>query len=60
MYRDEAHRITQRQLTEAPLSDTLFRAMNFEPFVLERWQSIWENRVAWNLSESGVHPLRVE
>ena len=34
--------------------------MNLEPFVLERWQSIWENRVAWNLSESGVHPLRVE
>src|SRR5262249_43670098 len=22
--------------------------------------SIWENKVAWNLSESGVHPLRVE
>jgi aspartate/methionine/tyrosine aminotransferase len=34
--------------------------MKFEPFALERWQSIWENRVAWNLSESGVHPLRVE
>src|SRR5689334_20725865 len=34
--------------------------MNLEPFVLERWQSIWENKVAWNLSESGVHPLRVE
>jgi len=34
--------------------------MHLEPFVLERWQSIWENRVAWNLSESGVHPLRVE
>ena len=34
--------------------------MKFEPFTLERWQSIWENRVAWNLAESGVHPLRVE
>lgn len=34
--------------------------MKVEPFALERWQSIWENRVAWNLSESGVHPLRVE
>ncbi|MFL6281444.1 MAG: aminotransferase class I/II-fold pyridoxal phosphate-dependent enzyme [Vicinamibacterales bacterium] len=34
--------------------------MNLEPFALERWQSIWENKVAWNLSESGVHPLRVE
>jgi aspartate/methionine/tyrosine aminotransferase len=27
---------------------------------MERLQSIWENRVAWNLSESGVHPLRLE
>ena len=41
-------------------SITLFTAMKLEPFALERWQSIWENRVAWNLSESGIHPLRVE
>ena len=34
--------------------------MKLEPFEMERLQSIWENRVAWNLSESGVHPLRVE
>jgi aspartate/methionine/tyrosine aminotransferase len=34
--------------------------MNLETFALERLQSTWENRVAWNLSESGVHPLRVE
>lgn len=34
--------------------------MNLNPFALERWQSIWENRVRWNLSESGVHPLRLE
>ena len=27
---------------------------------MERLQSTWENRVAWNLSESGVHPLRLE
>lgn len=27
------------------------------PFVMERWQSHWENRVRFNLSESGVHPL---
>ena len=33
--------------------------MKFEPFALERFQSIWENRVAWNVAESGVHPLRV-
>ncbi len=31
--------------------------MPFFPFVMERWQSTWENRVRWNLSESGVHPL---
>jgi aspartate/methionine/tyrosine aminotransferase len=34
--------------------------MKLEPFAMERLQSTWENRVAWNLSESGVHPLRVE
>jgi aspartate/methionine/tyrosine aminotransferase len=33
--------------------------MRIEPFALERFPSIWENRVAWNVSESGVHPLRV-
>ena len=34
--------------------------MKIAPFTLERWQSIWENRVGINLSESGVHPLTVE
>jgi aspartate/methionine/tyrosine aminotransferase len=34
--------------------------MKVEAFALERFQSIWENRVAWNIAESGVHPLRVE
>jgi aspartate/methionine/tyrosine aminotransferase len=34
--------------------------VRLEPFALERLQSTWENRVAWNLSESGVHPLRLE
>ena len=33
--------------------------MSFEPFAMERWQSTWENRVRFNLSESGVHPLTV-
>jgi aspartate/methionine/tyrosine aminotransferase len=33
--------------------------MRLEPFALERFLSIWENRVAWNVSESGVQPLRV-
>lgn len=32
--------------------------MSFEPFAMERWQSTWEHRVRFNLSESGVHPLR--
>jgi aspartate/methionine/tyrosine aminotransferase len=31
--------------------------MKFFPFEMERWQSTWENRVRYNLSESGVHPL---
>ena len=30
--------------------------MNIETFDLERGQSLWEHRVAVNLSESGVHP----
>lgn len=33
--------------------------MKIEPFLLERWQSTWEHRVAINLSESGVAPLSV-
>ena len=33
--------------------------MPFEPFALERWQSRYEHTVGINLSESGVHPLRV-
>jgi aspartate/methionine/tyrosine aminotransferase len=34
--------------------------MKLETFAMERLQSTWENRVTWNVSESGVHPLRVE
>jgi aspartate/methionine/tyrosine aminotransferase len=33
--------------------------MQLEPFALERFQSIWENRVPFNVAESGVHPLNV-
>ena len=33
--------------------------MQFIPFELERWQSKWEHRVSFNLSESGVHPLSI-
>jgi aspartate/methionine/tyrosine aminotransferase len=31
--------------------------MPFHPFQLERWQSTWETRVRYNLSESGVAAL---
>jgi aspartate/methionine/tyrosine aminotransferase len=31
--------------------------MRIEPFELERWQSVWENRVELNIAESGVEPL---
>jgi len=33
--------------------------MKYTPFRMERWQSTYENRVAINLSESGVHPMTV-
>lgn len=31
--------------------------MKLNPFEMERWQSTWEHRVRFNLSESGVHPM---
>ena len=34
--------------------------MPIEPFDLERWQSVHEHTVEINLSESGVHPLRLQ
>ena len=34
--------------------------MKLEPFLMERWQSTWENLVEYNLSESSVHPMRVD
>ena len=33
--------------------------MQFEVFELERNQSLFENEVEYNLSESGVHPLKL-
>jgi aspartate/methionine/tyrosine aminotransferase len=49
----------QVALKDSVFADTLYTLpMQIEPFALERFQSIWENRVAWNVSESGVHPLR--
>ncbi len=34
--------------------------MKIRPFELERWQSVWENQVKINISESGVQPLSME
>jgi aspartate/methionine/tyrosine aminotransferase len=34
--------------------------MRIDAFAMERLQSIWEHQVAWNVSESGVEPLRLE
>ncbi len=34
--------------------------MKIETFELERFQSLWENRVAYNLTDSGVHALRLQ
>jgi aspartate/methionine/tyrosine aminotransferase len=33
--------------------------VRYQPFRMERWQSTWEHRVRFNLSESGVEPLSV-
>jgi aspartate/methionine/tyrosine aminotransferase len=33
--------------------------MKIEPFTMERMQSTYENQVEFNLSESGVHPVRL-
>lgn len=32
----------------------------FQPFALERIMNKWENRVEYNLTESGVHPIGLE
>ena len=39
------------------MTDNSGGPLQFVPFELERWQSTWENRVRYNLSKSGVHPL---
>ena len=33
--------------------------MKLEQFQMERMQSTWENQVRYNLSESGVHPVKI-
>ncbi|HCB48418.1 MAG TPA: aminotransferase, partial [Chloroflexi bacterium] len=32
----------------------------FQPFLMERWMSKFEQNVEYNLSESGVHPIRLD
>jgi len=34
--------------------------MQFTPFALEYTQSVWEQKVDFNLTESGVHPIRLD
>ena len=34
--------------------------MKIETFELERRQSLWENTVEYNLTESGIHPFTLE
>lgn len=34
--------------------------MKLTPFEMERWQSTYEHRVRFNLSESGVHPMSLD
>jgi aspartate/methionine/tyrosine aminotransferase len=34
--------------------------LNFIPFELEEWQSRYETSVAYNLADSGVHPVRLD
>ncbi len=34
--------------------------MAFQPFELEYHQSLWEQEVDYNLTESGVHPMRLD
>ena len=53
----DAHRDIQKD--SAPELFDYTGGMKLDTFALERLQSIWENRVTWNVSESGVHPLRV-
>src|SRR5262249_41900613 len=43
----------------AVIRDYTRATMEIEPFLMERMQSVWENRVPHNLSESGVHPMTV-
>src|SRR6266704_1505855 len=52
---------TGRAATALPaMTPPLPLPTRFVPFDLERWQSTLANRVRFNLSESGVHPLTIQ
>jgi len=42
------------------LQNSRVRNMSFMPFDLEYTQSLWEQKVDINLTESGVHPIRLD
>jgi aspartate/methionine/tyrosine aminotransferase len=46
----QGHQISKRRINLKQL---------FVPFDLERRQSLWENLVEYNITESGVHPLTI-
>jgi aspartate/methionine/tyrosine aminotransferase len=41
-------------------AEVTVRRVKIEPFEMERWQSLHENSVELNLSDSGVHPLSLQ
>ena len=43
-----------------PSTTARYAIMQFTPFDLEYTQSIWEQKVDINLTESGVHPIRLD
>jgi aspartate/methionine/tyrosine aminotransferase len=52
-----AHIFCNRNSARAHAYARKASGMQIQPFELERWQSVWENKVELNISESGVHPL---
>jgi len=64
IWRTPARLLAERRRTSLywhwPLAPDTGSSLRFVPFELERWQSTWENRVRYNLSESGVHPLSIQ
>src|SRR5688572_27139090 len=51
---------THPRWTSHPRSPRPETSLRYAPFRMERWQSTYEHRVRYNLSESGVHPLTVD